>query len=72
MYDFQTPVLVPRDPEIIKSIAIKNFEVFSDHREFIEVKTGPLFATELFALKGDNWKDMRNVLSPSFTSSKMK
>ena len=72
MYEFQTPVIVIRDPEIIKKIAIKNFEMFPDHRGFTDEKIDPLFGKGLFSLKGDEWKDMRNILSPSFTSSKMK
>ncbi|XP_033218818.1 cytochrome P450 9e2-like [Belonocnema kinseyi] len=72
LYDFQTPTIVIRDPEIIKSVAIKNFEIFPDHRGFTDVRLDPLFGISLFSLKGDSWRDMRNILSPSFTSSKMK
>ena len=72
LFDFQTPVIVIRDPEIIKSITIKNFEMFVDHRGYTDVKLDPLFGMGLFSLKSDYWKDMRNILSPFFTSSKMK
>lgn len=72
LYVFQIPAIVIRDPEIIKSVAIKNFEIFPDHRGFTDVRLDPLFGIALFSLKGDAWRDMRNILSPSFTSSKMK
>lgn len=72
LYDFQTPIVVIRDPEIIKSIAIKNFENFPDHRGFTDADRDPLFGKSLFSLKGNDWREMRAILSPSFTSSKMK
>ena len=72
LYDFQTPIVVLRDPEIIKSITIKNFENFPDHRGFTDADRDPLFGKNLFSLKGDDWREMRVILSPSFTTSKMK
>ncbi|XP_025157118.1 cytochrome P450 9e2-like [Harpegnathos saltator] len=32
MYDFLTPVIMLRDPELIKSIAITHFDMSTDHR----------------------------------------
>lgn len=34
-YDFITPVYVIRDPDLIASITIKNFDNFCDHRNFV-------------------------------------
>ncbi|XP_043477331.1 cytochrome P450 9e2-like [Leptopilina heterotoma] len=72
MFDFQTPVIVIRDPEIIKSIGIKNFESFINHRGFTNESIDPIFGRSLFSLKDNQWREMRTILSPSFTSSKMK
>jgi hypothetical protein len=36
-----TPVLVVKDPELIKSITIKNFENFVDHTGFISSEADP-------------------------------
>lgn len=71
-FDIMTPVLVIRDPELIKSIGIKNFEMFPDHRGFIDEVNDPLFGKNLFSLRGERWRDVRTLLSPAFTSSKMK
>lgn len=72
MYDTTTPVLMIRDTELIKAISVKHFEQFPDHRSFQNEATDPLFAKNLFALRGDRWREIRNLLSPAFTSSKMK
>lgn len=71
-YNFLTPIIVIRDPELIRTIAVKNFDNFCDHRGFIDETTEPLMGRNLFALRGDYWREMRKVLSPAFTASKMK
>ncbi|CAH0723078.1 unnamed protein product, partial [Brenthis ino] len=71
-YEFIKPSLLIRDIELVKKITIKDFEYFIDHRGFTDEKIEPLFARNLFSLKGEEWKDMRSTLSPAFTSSKIK
>ncbi|XP_064071914.1 uncharacterized protein LOC113394864 [Vanessa tameamea] len=71
-YEFMRPVLVLQDLELIKTITVKDFEHFTDHRQFIDEEVEPLFGRNLFSLRGDEWKDMRSTLSPAFTSSKIK
>ena len=71
-FDFTEPVIVLRDPELIKSVTIKDFDSFVDHRSFIDASVDPLFGGNLFNLSKDRWRKNRYVLTPSFTSSKMK
>ena len=71
-YDFSTPVVMIRDVELLKSVTVKNFEHFPDHRSIMTDAMDPLFTKNLFALRGDRWKEVRAMLSPAFTSSKMK
>ncbi|KPJ12395.1 Cytochrome P450 9e2 [Papilio machaon] len=61
-----------KDIELIKTICVKDFEHFLDHRSFIDAKVDPFFGRNLLLLKGQEWKDMRSTLSPAFTSSKMR
>ncbi|XP_076657346.1 uncharacterized protein LOC143361655 [Halictus rubicundus] len=72
VYDFSTPMIMIRDPELIKSVTVKNFEHFQDHRSLKADDIEPMFSKNLFALTGERWKEVRNLLSPAFTSSKMK
>ncbi|XP_011866847.1 PREDICTED: cytochrome P450 9e2-like isoform X3 [Vollenhovia emeryi] len=72
MMDIATPSVLLRDPELIKDVMVKDFEHFQDHQIFVDESVEPLFGKNVFALRGNRWKEMRNTLSPSFTASKMK
>nr|QLI62188.1 cytochrome P450 39 [Streltzoviella insularis] len=67
-----TPIIVVRDPDLIKSITVKDFDHFTDHRHFFTEETEPLFGGSLLMMRGERWRDMRTTLSPAFTGSKMK
>ncbi|XP_029170217.1 cytochrome P450 9e2-like [Nylanderia fulva] len=71
-FDMGTLAVLLRDPEVIKDVLVKEFEHFHDHRAFVDDTVDPLFGKNIFSLRGDRWKEMRNTLSPSFTASKMK
>ncbi|EZA57484.1 Cytochrome P450 9e2 [Ooceraea biroi] len=71
-YDITKPVVVLRDPELIKLITSKHFDTFMDHRDFVDETQDVLFGKSLFSLRGDRWRQVRALLSPAFTSSKMK
>ncbi|KAG5888981.1 hypothetical protein JTB14_026052 [Gonioctena quinquepunctata] len=72
VYQFSLPTVLVRDPELIKQLFIKDFDHFTDHRQFIPEKADPFWCRNIFASKGRDWRDMRSILSPSFTSSKLK
>lgn len=64
MFDMRAPTYFIRDTEIIKQIAVKDFDYFEDHMAFIDDKSDSLFGNSLFMLKGKKWRDMRATLSP--------
>ncbi|XP_059470470.1 uncharacterized protein LOC132193665 [Neocloeon triangulifer] len=72
MFEFMNPTILVTSPELIRDIAVKNFDLFHDRRMVISTDTDPLFAGSLVGLKGDEWREMRNKLSPAFTASKLK
>ncbi|XP_060523283.1 cytochrome P450 9e2-like isoform X2 [Cylas formicarius] len=70
-FQFLRPSLLVRDLELAKKITIKDFDHFHDH--FTLANDNDLvLSSNLFALKGEKWRDMRSTLSPAFSSSKMK
>lgn len=71
-FELRKPVLMVWDPEIIKRVAVQDFDHFVDHRPVLDEVGDALFGRGLFFLTGSKWRDMRATLSPAFTGSKMR
>lgn len=67
-----TPIIILKDPELIKDIFVKNFDSCTDHKSFIDERLDPILGKNILSLCGDRWREVRSALSPSFTASKMK
>ncbi|KAL7019935.1 hypothetical protein ACKWTF_011309 [Chironomus riparius] len=72
LFEFRRPIVLIKDPQIIKQLTVKEFDHFTDHRVVITENMDPLFGKALLNLRGQKWKDMRSTLSPAFTGSKMR
>ena len=69
-YNGQTPTIVTADPEFIKQVTVKQFDNFSDT---IPLPPGTPDNQKTLDLSwGDEWKVLRKMLSPTFTSGKLK
>lgn len=65
------PQLIVADADIIKDILVRDWHAFADRTG--GTKDGnPITDNFLTALSGNEWKRMRSVISPTFTSGKMK
>jgi cytochrome P450 family 9 len=51
-FEFTRPIVMIRDPELIKAVTVKDFEHFTDHREIVSAEMEPLWGKGLFNLKG--------------------
>lgn len=72
-YEGGSPVLMLKDPDLIKQITIKHFDNFSERRVVGELdKAEPLFGKMITSAKGEKWKNIRSIMSPSFSSGKLK
>jgi cytochrome P450 family 6 len=71
VYSFTSPVYLITDPELAKTITIKDFNSFMNRGVHYDEENEPLTGN-LFAIEGEKWKFMRNKLSPVFTSGKIK
>ncbi|CEF69504.1 Cytochrome P450 family and Cytochrome P450, E-class, group I family-containing protein [Strongyloides ratti] len=70
-----TPDITTTDLNIIKEVYVKQFEKFIDRETFFpgsNKKEKSLFAHGMFMLRGDDWRRVRNLSSPAFTTGKMK
>lgn len=72
LWDATKPTYMLKDPDLVKLIAVKEFDHFQDRRSVITEQMDELFGNSLLVLKGQKWRDMRSTLSPAFTGSKMR
>ncbi|XP_076618278.1 cytochrome P450 6k1-like [Colletes latitarsis] len=70
-YIFDKPFFLARDPELVKRILVKDFEVFSDRYASSNV-TDRLGYANVFQMKNPGWKILRAKLTPIFTTGKLK
>nr|AKH03531.1 cytochrome P450 3081C1 [Paracyclopina nana] len=67
------PILVVRDWELSKKVLIKDFDHFVDRRPFaIDEKLDPYFSRMMVMMRGEAWKSMRSIMTPVFTSGRLK
>ncbi|NP_001165974.1 cytochrome P450 6CK7 [Nasonia vitripennis] len=71
VYVFQRPILCINDPELIKLILVKDFDLFADRGWFYDGKVDPM-SSHLFLLPSEKWKRLRIKFSPIFTSGKLR
>ncbi|XP_020799740.1 probable cytochrome P450 6d4 isoform X1 [Drosophila serrata] len=67
---FRPGVLV-RDAALARRILAQDFTSFHDRGVYVDEDKDPLSAS-IFALRGQSWRSMRHMLSPCFTSGKLK
>lgn len=65
------PTLMLTDPELIKTVMIRDFATFPNHGVYLNERVDPLSA-HLFAMEGARWKATRSKLSPTFTAGRMR
>lgn len=71
-YKVFKPAVFIRDPELIKTVLVKDQSSFSAFDFTFNESRNPLLMDNPFLIDGDRWKKARQVLTPLYTGSKMK
>lgn len=71
LFSFRTPILMLRDPALVEAVLVKDFTSFYDRGTGADTDLDSL-ASHLLNLSGIKWKRLRQKLSPTFTSGKLK
>jgi len=70
-FEGRRPRLIVLDPELIKHIMVRDFQHFVD-RPSINLRDNPYIQNMLLNMKGQHWKSVRALLTPTFSSGKLK
>ncbi|CAF1252202.1 unnamed protein product [Rotaria magnacalcarata] len=70
IYEGTAPALLVTDLDLVRNVLIKDSHVFINRRS-MEGIGGPL-EHALIALKDEEWKNARSIVSPTFSSAKLK
>lgn len=66
------PVLMIKDPELIKCVLVQDFNYFYDRSVHADVENEPMVAHMLFFSKNPDWRATRTKITPVFSSGKLK
>uniref|UniRef100_UPI0035900510 cytochrome P450 3A24-like isoform X1 n=1 Tax=Myxine glutinosa TaxID=7769 RepID=UPI0035900510 len=70
VYEGRYPMLMVTDPEIVKTVLVKEFyTLFTNRRNF---KMSGILDDALSVVEDDTWKRIRTILSPTFSTGKLK
>ena len=64
------PIIAVADPEILKNLLVKDFHKFRNRPDFLAGR--PPLSKGLFGARDNDWKRVRSILTPTFSSLKMK
>lgn len=70
VFTSQKPQLVVAEPEIIKRVLVKDFHLFRNRP--VRSSGHRIFSQNLVQAKNEEWKRIRSILTPMFTSLKLK
>ncbi|KAF2357063.1 Cytochrome P450 [Trinorchestia longiramus] len=73
LYEVLTPSLSIHDPKLVMSVCVKDFDHFVDRRS-VDLKgtNNDVLNDMLTNATGSHWKSLRALMTPTFTSGKMK
>lgn len=71
-YDLTAPGILLRDPELIKSVLLTNFNKFNRNIMFLDEQKDPILAKNPFFSTGDKWKMQRAQLTRMLSSAKLR
>lgn len=70
IFEGPNPALIAADPDLVKLVLVKNFQVFADRRH-IEFND-PMLDNMMNMVHAERWRKIRPAASPAFTTGKLR
>lgn len=70
-FELTEPSLLIIDPELVQRILITDFKYFHSRGCPLDYEGDP-FTANLFSITGEKWRSLRNKITPTFTTGKLK
>lgn len=71
-FEARNPALMVADLDMIKAITVKDFNNFTNRRRFPVGKSQNISKLFLSVMESDEWRMHRSILSPTFTSGRLR
>ncbi|CAB3381551.1 Hypothetical predicted protein [Cloeon dipterum] len=71
VYEGRLPRLMIRDPDLLRQVMVRDFDSFVD-RALIKIHPESYEENMLLSLRGSQWKAVRSISTPIFSSGKIK
>ncbi|XP_054155295.1 cytochrome P450 3A29-like [Oppia nitens] len=70
-FSFDRKAICINDPDLLRDIMVRDFHIFPDHKHF-HFGSSKIDKSLFFMPGNDDWKRVRSILSPTFTSGKLR
>ncbi|XP_077299001.1 uncharacterized protein LOC143920158 [Arctopsyche grandis] len=72
LYKLWTPAIMIRDPDLIRTVLVKDFQNFASNDFQMNPDVDPIMSKNIFNQTGEEWKKNRSAWTASMTSNKIK
>lgn len=72
VFALNKPYLVINDPELLKTLFVKDFNYFNDHIVSANERDDPIGSKILYMLKNPAWKIVRHKVAPALSTGKIR
>lgn len=71
-FNMGDPVLMVRDPDLVKIVLQTNFKAFQNNAQILDLKADPLLGRDTFFLRGTQWRDAKPIFGSTLSVKKVK
>ncbi|XP_043282771.1 probable cytochrome P450 6a13 [Venturia canescens] len=71
-FDMSSPVLMVRDPDLVKVVLQSNFKAFQHNAQILDLEKDPLIGRDPFFLRDKEWRHARPIFASTLSINRIK